>query len=240
MDSSSMQYRILTMRHLLPGLAFFVCLGLTSHSYYSSAFAQQTAGNKPMMLATLFGPGAIALPAGQGWKPEMIKVYDEGRRPVAQFGNSETGLTASFILFENLSGKPSKQGYRDDGINPILEHDAKLISKGVDRAAPYYKASLDSMPNDSSYSTPRRVTTDHLVMSLGMGGNLKESRVIGEKAIAGDPDYPINYYNLACIEAEEEKANDAKIHLQQAFDRRAKVMKGEESMPDPTKDDSIY
>jgi tetratricopeptide (TPR) repeat protein len=317
------------MRNLLPRLAFFVCLAFASRSHYS-AFAQQAAGSKPMMLVTWFASGAIALPAGQGWKPEMINVYNEGRRPVAQFSNSETGLTASFILFENLSGKASAQGCRDDAINPILEHDAKLISKRADGelkttvgetlattsyliemtppgghhqrnlfgfagndkicaemhissvvetpaeedkmkaalvdfrpeltyqpnaldhfrlasvlfkasptlAAPYYTASLDAMPNDSSYRTPRRVATDQLVMSLGMSGNLKESRAIAEKAIAADPDYPINYYNLACIDAEEGNATSAKIHLQQAFDRRANALKGE-PMPDPTKDDSI-
>jgi hypothetical protein len=56
--------------------------------------------------------------------------------------------------------------------------------------------------------------------------------------IAADPDYPINYYNLACADAEQGHASDAKAHLQQAFDRRANVLKGE-SMPDPSKDDSI-
>jgi hypothetical protein len=75
-------------------------------------------------------------------------------------------------------------------------------------------------------------------MSLGMSGDLKNSRAVAEMAIAADPDYPLNYYNLACADAEEGKASDAKIHLQQAFDRRANVLKGE-SMPDPSKDDSF-
>ena len=75
-------------------------------------------------------------------------------------------------------------------------------------------------------------------MSLGMSGDIKDSRAVAGKAIATDPDYPLNYYNLACADAEQGDATAAKLHLQQAFDRQANVLKGE-SMPDPTKDDSI-
>jgi hypothetical protein len=84
------------------------------------------------MLVTWLGTGAIALPAGQDWKLALLTVYDKDARPVAQYLKSDAGLTASFILFENLSGKPTAQGCREDGINPILEHDAQLISKRVD------------------------------------------------------------------------------------------------------------
>jgi hypothetical protein len=325
----SIQYRMPTMRVVSPRLATFVCLAFISHTFYG-AFAQPAAASKPLMLVTWFGPGAIALPAGQDWKPEMLTVYDNDTRPVAQFSKGGAGLTVSFILFENQSGKPSAQGCREDAINPILEHDAKLISKRVDGelkstagetlattsylvdmnlagghrqhnlfgfagnakacaeihisgvaetpagedamkavlvdfhadltyqpnatdyfrlasvlfknspglAAPYYKSSLDAMPDDASYLTARRVATDQLVMSLGMSGDIKDSRAVAEKAIAADPDYPINYYNMACMDAEQGNAAAAKAHLQQAFDRRANVLKGE-SMPDPTKDDSI-
>jgi hypothetical protein len=326
----TMQYRILTMRIFSARFAALVCLTFASQTYYSNVFAQQGAAPKPLMLVTWFGAGAIALPAGHDWKSEMLTVYDKGTRPVAQFSKGGSGLTASFILFENLSGTPSSKGCRDDAINPILEHDAKLISKRVDGemkttggevlattsylvdmnlsgghhqhnlfgfagnaktcaeihvssvmetpaeddtmkavlsefqpdlsyhpnavdyfklasllfknspglAAPYYKSSLDAMPDGASYVTARRVTTDQLVMSLGMSGDIKDSRAVAEKAITADPDYPINYYNLACSDAEQGNATDAKTHLQQAFDRRANVLKGE-SMPDPTKDDSI-
>ncbi|MGB8011692.1 MAG: hypothetical protein WCF68_08765 [Terriglobales bacterium] len=310
-------------------IAALVCLAFSCQTNDSNAFGQQAA-SKPLMLVTWFGTGAIALPAGPAWKPQMLTVYDNVTRPVAQFTKGDTGLTVSFIVFENLSGKPSAQGCRDDAINPILEHDAKLISKRVDGeaktlagetlattsylldmspasghhshnlfgfagnaktcaeihissvaetpaeddrmkavltdfhpdlnyqpnavdyfrlasvlfkespglAASYYKASLDAMPDDASSIIARRVTTDQLVMSLGMSGDLKDSRAVAENAIATDPDYPLNYYNLACADADQGNTTDAKLHLQQAFDRRANVLKGE-SMPDPTKDDSI-
>jgi hypothetical protein len=293
--------------------------------------AQQTPAKKPLMLVTWFGPGGIALPAGADWKPNSLTVYDSGKRPVAQFSKGRTGVTASFILFENLSGDPTAKGCRKDAIDPIMAHDAKLISKRVDGetrtadglelattsylldmstaapghhqeslfgfaedqhvcaeihissvrdtsgaedavtatlaefhpdltyrpgaqdyftlasilfksspglAAPYYKSTLDAMPKDASFTTPRRVATDQLVMSLGLSGDLKNSRAVAESAIASDPDYPLNYYNLACADAEEGNAAQAKIHLQQAFEHRANVLNGE-SMPDPSRDDSI-
>jgi hypothetical protein len=113
-----------------------------------------------------------------------------------------------------------------------------LFKKSPKLAAKYYKSSLDAMPLDVSYKNPRRIATDQLEMSLSMSGDLKNSRAIAQQAIANDPDYPINYYNLACADAEQRDAANAKIHLQQAFDRRANTIKGE-VMPDPTKDDSI-
>jgi tetratricopeptide (TPR) repeat protein len=292
--------------------------------------AQQDAPKKSLILVTSFGPGAIHLPTGPDWKADLLTVYDDGRRPVAQLHKGET-ITASFVLFENLSGKPSSKGCRQDVIEPIIAKDAGLISKraeaeeknaagetlatttylldlsavakghhqrnlfafagdartcaeihisSVDEsqdeaermkaliaafqpdlsyqptatdyfrlgqvffkntpalAGPYFKASLGAMPNDPTYLTARRIATDQLVMSLGMSGDLKGSRAAAENAIATDPDYPRNYYNLACADAEQGKASDARLHLQQAFDRRANVLKGE-SMPDPTQDDSI-
>jgi len=307
-----------------------LCLAAAFLAIPGSAAGQQDASHKPLMLVTWFGPGGIALPDGAGWKPEMLTVYDNIQRPVAQFKKMPADIPVSFIVFENHSGKPTAAGCREDAINPILGHDAKLISRRVDGqitnaggqtlattsylldlqlggghlqhnlfgfagnaktcaeihvsgvsdsaavdaemnavlagfepdlsyqpnasdyfrlatalfkgspglAAPYYKSALDAMPGDASYRGVRRIATDQLVMSLGMSGDLKNSRAVAEMAIAEDPDYPINYYNLACADAEQGKAADAKLHLQQAFDRRANVLKGE-SMPDPAQDDSI-
>jgi hypothetical protein len=291
---------------------------------------QQSAQNPPLMLVTWFGPGGIPLPDGQDWKPELLTVYDNIQRPVAQFSNANLHIGVSYILFENHSGKPDMQGCRTDAIEPILQNEGPSISKrvfgeaktktglsmatasyfvdmsvaGVPHqrnlfgfagnskvcaeihisafgdepavqdamrsaladfqpeldyqpnaidyfrfasllfknapalAAPYYKSSLEAMPSDARYLTARRVTTDQLVMSLGMSGDLKNSRAVAEKAIAADPDYPINYYNLACADAEQGNVADAQLHLQEAFDRRANVLNGEQ-MPDPSKDDSI-
>jgi tetratricopeptide (TPR) repeat protein len=108
-------------------------------------------------------------------------------------------------------------------------------------AAPFYDASVKSLPTElkePELIARRRIATDNIVMALGMSGNLKASRTFAENAIKSDPDYPLNYYNLACADAEQGKAADAKLHLQQAFDRKANTIPGEH-LPDPTKDDSI-
>ena len=108
-------------------------------------------------------------------------------------------------------------------------------------AAPFYDASVKSLPaelKEPELITRRRIATDNIVMALGMSGNLKASRAYAERAIKLDPDYPLNYYNLACADAEEGKAAEAKLHLQQAFDRKANTIPGEH-LPDPTEDDSI-
>jgi hypothetical protein len=105
-------------------------------------------------------------------------------------------------------------------------------------AARYYKASLDKLPHSADAITMRRLETDQLVMSLGMSGDLDGSRMIAGQAIASDPTYPINFYNLACSDAEVGNAAAAKLHLQQAFDRRANVIPGE-NMPDPATDSSL-
>ncbi len=113
-----------------------------------------------------------------------------------------------------------------------------LFPKSPALAAPYYKRALALTPSDSNHLTMHRVLTDQLVMSLGMAGDLKQSRAVAQQAIEADPDYPINYYNLACADAEQGDADQARVHLEQAFARKQNLIKGE-NMPDPSKDDSL-
>jgi tetratricopeptide (TPR) repeat protein len=111
-------------------------------------------------------------------------------------------------------------------------------------AAPYYRRALDTAPapTDSALRAQSlaytRYLTDQLSMSYGISRDLKRSREVNEAAIAKDPDYPLYYYNLACADAEEGNASAARMHLEQAFARRANTIVGEH-MPDPTQDSSI-
>ena len=109
--------------------------------------------------------------------------------------------------------------------------------KAYDSAAFYYQRALDTLPATAPLNA-RRVLVDQLSMSYGISGQLKQSRGVNEAAIKNDPDYPLYYYTLACADAEQGKAADATLHLQQAFDRKANTLPGEK-MPDPTQDDSI-
>ena len=107
-------------------------------------------------------------------------------------------------------------------------------------AETYYEralAAIEAAPRSADL-TVSRVVTDQVSMAYGMAGNISRSRQINQAAIARDPDYPLFYYNLACDDAEQGNAAAARTHLQQAFDRRSHVLKGE-SMPDPAKDSSL-
>jgi tetratricopeptide (TPR) repeat protein len=105
-------------------------------------------------------------------------------------------------------------------------------------SAPIYADYLQSIPNDKIHQTQRRVATDEMGMALGISGDVDGARKVFQEAVKSDPDYPLNYYNLACADAEQGDATHAKLHLQQAFDRKANTIPGER-IPDPTKDDSI-
>lgn len=110
--------------------------------------------------------------------------------------------------------------------------------KEMKAAAPVYEQALSLLPPGEPTNKWRRVATDQAVMAYGISGDLEKSRAVAERAIQTDPGYPLNYYNLACADAEAGNAPEAKRHLQQAFDRKANVIPGE-SLPDPTQDDSI-
>jgi hypothetical protein len=104
--------------------------------------------------------------------------------------------------------------------------------------APIYEQSLSLLPSDEAATKWRRISTDQAVMAYGMSGDIAKSRSLLATAIRLDPQYPVNYYNLACADAEEGDVSGARLHLQQSFARRENVIPGE-SLPDPTQDDSI-
>lgn len=105
-------------------------------------------------------------------------------------------------------------------------------------AAPLFEASLTKLTDDKDHATMRRVVIDQAGMAYGISGDSKKARALFDAAIAKDPDYPLYYYNLACADAQENKLADARVHLQQAFERKANVIPGE-NLPDPANDDSF-
>jgi tetratricopeptide (TPR) repeat protein len=170
------------------------------------------------------------------------------------FAFSGNATTCTEIHVSTVSGKPDEdkrlsaalaEFHPDLSYRPNSSDYFALASAFYNEspmlAAPFYDASLKSMPGnaqDPDFITPRRMATDRIVIALGMSGNLKDSREFAERAIKSDPGYPLNYYNLACADAEQGNAKDAKLHLQQAFDRKTNVIPGEH-LPEPTKDDAI-
>lgn len=131
-----------------------------------------------------------------------------------------------------------------DPIHVPQFHDVFLYAEALYRgkqygaSAPLFERALTMLGQGKNQQTEERVLTDQAGMAYGISGNISKAREIFNAAIAKDPDYPLYYYNLACADAEENNLADARVHLQDAFARKANVLPGE-SVPDPTKDDSF-
>jgi len=103
---------------------------------------------------------------------------------------------------------------------------------------PYEKArELDGTEKKLS-PDQRRVLIDQLAMAYGISGDLEKSRILLEDAIHVDPNYPLNYYNLACVFAEQDNKKSVLSNLALAFQHKDNVLKGEK-MPDPRTDSSF-
>jgi predicted Zn-dependent protease len=106
-------------------------------------------------------------------------------------------------------------------------------------AAVYFQKARDLEKSGKALSTVQdRILTDQLVMSYGITGELKRTHALLVEAVGKDPDYPLNYCNLACSYAEEDDKAKALANLKLAFDRKGNVLKGEQ-MPDPRADSSF-
>jgi len=82
------------------------------------------------------------------------------------------------------------------------------------------------------------VLVDNLAIAYGITNDLANSQKVIEYGISKDPNYPMFYYNLACIAGEKGDARNAKANLKLAHDRRANVLPGE-SLADARTDDSF-
>lgn len=148
---------------------------------------------------------------------------------------SAEGIPESKQLLDTLTFDPqATPDFRSVFAYATVEWDKEQF-KG---AALAYAAALKLVDSSDDPTKWRRVTTDQLSMALGVSGDTAQSRAVNAAAIARDPDYPLYYYNLACADAQEDKPDAAKQHLQQAWERRKNMLAGE-TFPDPSKDDSF-
>jgi tetratricopeptide (TPR) repeat protein len=116
-----------------------------------------------------------------------------------------------------------------------LGHSLFRQEKFADAIAPYEQAHELERSGKKLSAEEHRVLVDQLVMSYGMGGQLKKAHKLLDGAIRQDPDYPLNYYNLACAFAEEGDKGKMIANLDLAFQRKGNVLSGEQ-MPDPRSD----
>jgi len=106
-------------------------------------------------------------------------------------------------------------------------------------AIPSYQKALDIEKNTPLLGkTYWRVLVDNLGMAYGITGDLANAKSTLNYGLSKDPDYPLFYYNLACVAAEKGEAHEAEKLLKLAFDRRSNVIQGE-TLPDARADDSF-
>jgi predicted Zn-dependent protease len=119
-----------------------------------------------------------------------------------------------------------------------LGHALFRQEKYAEAVAPYEAARDLEEHGTKLTSDQHRILIDQLAMSYGISGDLKKAHSLLETAIGQDPEYPLNYYNLACAFAEEGEKEKALANLSLAFQHKDNVLKGEK-MPDPRSDSSF-
>jgi len=120
----------------------------------------------------------------------------------------------------------------EQGSRFYLEHDFK-------RAIPPYQSALDREKAKRTLGESLwRVLIDNLGMSYGISGDLPKAKATFEYGLSKDPKYPMFHYNLACTFAEMNDVDKAILALQQAFQYKQNMIKGER-FPDPWTDDSF-
>ncbi len=110
--------------------------------------------------------------------------------------------------------------------------------KYAEAVGPYEKAHALEKGGTQLSSDQHRILVDQLVMAYGISGQLKKAHSLLDEAITQDQEYPLNYYNLACVFAEESNKEKMLANLALAFQRKDHALKGEQ-MPDPRSDSSF-
>lgn len=104
--------------------------------------------------------------------------------------------------------------------------------------APYQKAFEIEKSTPTLEKNLWRVLIDNLSIAYGIAGDLTRARETLSYGVSQDSDYPLFYYNLACVAAEKGDLPDTQNYLKLAFERRENVIPGE-TFPDARVDGSF-
>ncbi len=162
-----------------------------------------------------------------------------------QPSNSDlAALAKQAFLAENF---PKAEQYlrelvkRDPGniqMQIYLGHTLFRQQKYAEAVAPYAEALRLEKKGSKLTQVEHRVLIDQLAMAYGISGQLSESKKLLQSAISEDPEYPLNYYNLACAHAESGNKADALKNLALAFEHKQHMLEGE-VIPNPKEDSSF-
>jgi len=103
---------------------------------------------------------------------------------------------------------------------------------------PYQKALEIEKSTPTLDKNHWRVLIDNLSIAYGITHDLSGARDALTYGVTKDPDYPLFYYNLACVAAEKGDLLDTENYLKLAFERRENLIPGE-TFPDARVDDSF-
>jgi tetratricopeptide (TPR) repeat protein len=114
-----------------------------------------------------------------------------------------------------------------------------FLQQNYSEAANSYEKALDLEKQKRALSKDYfRVLVDNLGMSYGISGDLPQAKATFEYGLTQDPEYPMFFYNLACIYGEMDKMDNALSQLRLAYKYKPNMIAGE-TLPDPLKDDSF-
>jgi tetratricopeptide (TPR) repeat protein len=103
---------------------------------------------------------------------------------------------------------------------------------------PYQKAFEIEKSTPTLDKNHWRALIDNLSIAYGIAHDLSSARDALTYGVTKDPDYPLFYYNLACVAAEKGDLLDTENYLKLAFERRGNLIPGE-TFPDARVDDSF-
>ncbi len=168
--------------------------------------------------------GTLAL--AQGSETEAFKnaegLYNSGKLPEAE--KSFAGIVRDHP--DNIAA----QMY----LGQTLFREEKFAAAIV----PYEKVRALEKSGTKLTLTQHRILGDQLAMAYGISGRTADSKALLQESVRTDPSYPLNYYNLACVSADEGDKAGVLKNLSLAFQHKDQVLAGEQ-MPDPASDPSF-
>lgn len=114
-----------------------------------------------------------------------------------------------------------------------------FIAHQYREAIPFYQKAFEIEKSSPTLEKNLwRVLIDNLSISYGITHDLTSAREALTYGVSKDPDYPIFYYNLACVTAEKGDIPDTENYLKLAFERRENLNSGQ-TFPDARVDESF-
>jgi tetratricopeptide (TPR) repeat protein len=126
-----------------------------------------------------------------------------------------------------------------NSLSLFLEGSRYFVAHQYRDAIPFYQKAFEIEKSSPTLEKNLwRVLIDNLSISYGITHDLTSARDALTYGVSKDPDYPLFYYNLACVTAEKGDLPDTENYLKLAFERRDNLIPGER-FPDARVDDSF-